>query len=162
MQLDDVDLDTGWWSIPSQFTKNRREHRVPLSNAAIDILRGNVVNAKGQWVFPSPRDGARPISYAAIYYTVQRVIKISGVAAWTSHDLRRTLATELTRSGVPHHVLKNLLNHVETNVTDAVYVQYQYEKEKRLALDAWARRVRDIVEECESTAKVVPISAGQK
>jgi hypothetical protein len=48
--------------------------------------------------------------------------------------------------GTPRFVIARILNHVETGVT-AVCDRHYYDREKREALEAWARRLDEIVEE---------------
>jgi integrase len=63
MQWEEVDLVTGWWTIPAASAKNGLAHRVPLSLPVQDILRtlqGAV--GHGPWVFPSPRRRNQPIT----------------------------------------------------------------------------------------------------
>src|SRR5262249_38201430 len=38
MRWDDVDLETAWWNIPGERTKNRRPHRVPLTAQVVGII----------------------------------------------------------------------------------------------------------------------------
>ena len=49
---DQFDLDAGVWIKPSAHTKQRREHRVPLSAPAIALLRERRHTAVGELVFP--------------------------------------------------------------------------------------------------------------
>jgi integrase len=96
------------WTIPSDVTKNRRSHRVPLSAAVLDVLKGvgerleddrrraNVWREKkgetlrqpSEWVFPSPR-GTAPM--ANTQKAFDRVRLACGKPDFTAHDLRRTL-----------------------------------------------------------------------
>jgi integrase len=39
MRWRDLDLDTGWWTIPGEHAKNGRAHRVPLVPEAIAIIK---------------------------------------------------------------------------------------------------------------------------
>jgi hypothetical protein len=50
----------------------------------------------------------------------------------------------MTGMGVSRLVVSKVLNHVETGIT-SVYDRHSYDAEKRAALDAWARRVDEIV-----------------
>ena len=61
------------------------------------------------------------------------------------HDLRRTAASHMAGLGVQRTVIKKILNHADPDIT-AVYDRYSYDVEKRAALDAWARRLQEIVE----------------
>lgn len=48
----EVDLEAKTWTIPAERMKASREHRVPLSDAALEILR-SVEDFPGELVFPS-------------------------------------------------------------------------------------------------------------
>jgi hypothetical protein len=48
--------------------------------------------------------------------------------------------------GTPRVVLGRILNHVETGVT-ATYDRHSYDREKREALEAWGKRLVEILEE---------------
>jgi len=60
MRWEDVDLATGWWTIPARITKNGLAHRVPLSGPAHDILQALHTTAASPWIFPSPRRAQQP------------------------------------------------------------------------------------------------------
>jgi integrase len=52
---DDIDMVTGWWTIPAERTKNGLPHRVPLSRQAISLLNEARSLAKDSpWVFLAP------------------------------------------------------------------------------------------------------------
>jgi len=161
MQVADLDLARGWWTIPSEFSKNEKSHHVPLSAAALSILTPRVEAAKGRWVFPSHTDKSRPVGYPTIHYAVRRISKAAGVTGWRSHDLRRTVGTHLTGGGLTRFVLSRILNHTDAVVT-GVYDMYEYDNEKKAALDAWGRRMTAIIEGTEQTGKVVPFVSGKK
>lgn len=139
MKWSDVDLPTGWWTIPAARAKNGRAHRVPLSAPAVAVLRR--LPRTSAWVFPSPRGVA---CRGRVYKAVARVRRASGVADFTPHDLRRTAASHMTSLGVARLVVAKLLNHTERGVT-AVYDRYGYDREKTEAVALWARRLEQIV-----------------
>jgi integrase len=59
MRWDEIDLETGWWTIPGTRTKNKKLHRVPLVGEALRIVRARTENRDGEFVFPGPRKGGR-------------------------------------------------------------------------------------------------------
>ena len=66
---------------------------------------------------------------------------------WTAHDLRRTALTKMAELGVAPIVLGHIANHRTTTkagITLGVYVQHQFEREKREALELWADRLQHI------------------
>ena len=145
MEWPEVDLDTNWWTIPPQKSKNGLAHRVPLSAPAIRVLeqiraRKKTKHSDVAWVFPNPKRNG-PISN--VRKAAIRLNKATGIG-FTPHDLRRTAASMMTSMEVPRLTVQKILNHVERGVT-AVYDRHSYDKEKREALEAWGRRLQMIV-----------------
>ncbi len=66
---------------------------------------------------------------------------------WTLHDLRRSAATSMAQLDFPPHVVGAVLNHSPggTHGITAIYVRFRYDDERRQALEAWARRLEQIV-----------------
>lgn len=160
---DEVDLTTGWWTIPNDRSKNGLSHRVPLSPQALELFKQlhtyreatKRLDKDGRpelspWVFPSTRKTGPHIYHAQKAF--ERVVARSGVK-FRGHDLRRTAASLMVGGGVPRLVVSKILNHVETGVT-AVYDRHSYDPEKRAALDYWGNRLEQIVS-AERGAKVL-------
>lgn len=155
MEWDDVELTTGWWTIPGEKAKNGLAHRVPLNSQAITILQA-LLDAKQRaktkrkkktnYVFPSPTTDL-PIAY--VQKAIGRIREASGVD-FQGHDLRRTAASLIASAGTPRLVVSKILNHVEREVT-AIYDRHGYDAEKRAALDAWGRKVESIINETPSS-----------
>jgi integrase len=146
LRWQDVDLDTGWWTIPASRSKNGLAHRVPLPSVALDVLKAIRAKAdahlKAQkrptpsiFVLAGARGKRQQAEAAATF----------GIADFHGHDLRRTAASLMSGSGVPRLVISKILNHAEQGVT-AVYDRHSYDLEKRATLDAWARTLAGIIE----------------
>jgi integrase len=140
MKWSDVDMVSGWWTIPAENAKNGMSHRVPLSPMAIAILQGIKPENTNGWVFNARRCGAA-LTY--IQNAAERIQAASGVD-FVPHDLRRTAASLMTGMGVSRLVVSKILNHVESGVT-RVYDRHGYDAEKRQALDTWSERLAAIV-----------------
>ena len=151
---EEVDLTSGWWTIPGDRSKNGLSHRVPLSPQALRIFKElhgyrettSRENEDGDqelspWVFPSTRKTGPHVHHAQKAF--ERLVARSGVK-FRGHDLRRTAASLMVGGGVPRLVVSKILNHVETGVT-AVYDRHSYDPEKRAALDYWGNRLEQIV-----------------
>jgi integrase len=80
-----------------------------------------------------------------------------GVDHFTPHDLRRTAATFMAKAGEMDEVIDAVLNHAKQGVIK-VYNQYRYDKEKQMALKAWERKLKSIIEGKES-GKVISIGS---
>jgi hypothetical protein len=83
------------------------------------------------------------------------------VRDWNSHDLRRTVASHLAGSGVSRLVIKTILNHADRDIT-AVYDRYEYAQEKKLALEAWDRKIQAISEGTRDTGHVLSFNTLKK
>ena len=149
---DELDLETGWWTIPAKRAKNRLPHRVPLSPLSLELLSAaQARSAQSPYVFPSPvlvgqdrNPRHRPVGPESLTRAVNRNIDVLGGTRFTPHDLRRTAASMMASSGVSRVVLKMILNHVDNDVT-AIYDRHSYDPEKREALERWGERLASIV-----------------
>lgn len=143
----EFDLDEGLWTIPAARSKNGKEHRVPLSNLALEIVRELVSLAGGSdWLIPSPQGkGKKPIEPGALTRAVARLLGCMNIKHFVVHDLRRTAASHMASLRISRTVIKKVLNHADSDIT-AIYDRYGYDDEKRTALDAWAHRLREIME----------------
>ena len=89
----------------------------------------------GIYVF-STTGGHRPIgNFGRIK---DKLVDKSGVADWTYHDFRRTLATELEVRGASRHDLMCLLNHTDNTVT-GIYDRSNHQQQKLKFLSLWAQ-----------------------
>jgi integrase len=138
----ELDLDKALWTIPAVRMKGGRQHEVPLSEPALEIITG-LPRLSETWVFPAQR-GIGPTKN--IQHAKQRLDRLASVSDWTIHDLRRTAATGMARLGVAPHVIAEVLAHARTGgVTGTVYVQHQYLPEKRAALAMWAQDIHPTI-----------------
>jgi integrase len=164
------------WTIPPKKAKNGMAHRVPLSPLALGLLeeikaaeaekakakskmmagiegRNGTAIKPSRWLFPSPR-ADNPITGPAVDHAMRAGRDALGVNHATPHDLRRSAASHMTSMGVSRLVVSKLLNHAEPGVT-AVYDRHSYDSEKRDALEAWGRRLQEIVATTGTTSNVV-------
>ena len=134
-------------TIPRGRAKNRNAHRVPLSPQAASLFRQAVVAAgESEFVFPGEYCPTH-IASRSVSKAMERTRDKLGIADITMHDLRRTAGTFMSRLGVPKDVRERILNHGGSrkgSITDGVYNHYEYEAEKRAALELWADAVDGI------------------
>jgi integrase len=142
----EFDLENHLWTIPREKTKGDRVHEVPLSPLSVELLDG--LPRKGPLLFTTAQTGNRPVSgfSKAKERLSARMEEIAGTPSppWRLHDLRRTAGTGMAASGVPVSTISRVLNHAEGGVTK-IYNRFGYAEEKRLALEAWAGRIGEIV-----------------
>jgi len=176
MTWGELDLTGRVWSLPAARTKNKRDHQIPLSEAAVRLIEGlpRIGDARG---FVFTVTGKTPVSgFSRFKESVDRTIietlredaeersddpqQVRPPEHWIIHDLRRTVATNLQKLGVRLEITEAVLNHVSGSRAGivGVYQRHEYSAEKRAALDAWARRL-DAIVTGGAAANVVPIRA---
>jgi integrase len=135
-QWDEIDLDAGVWTIPGTRMKAGREHRVPLSKAALNILRvRHKSRNKSPFVFEGSKRG-RPISNMAMLQTLRRL----GRDDLTVHGFRsafRDWAEECT--AYTGAVAEAALAHVVGDKVEAAYRRGDLFEKRRKLMDAWAQ-----------------------
>lgn len=143
----EVDWEGKLWTIPGPRTKNKKgPHLVPLSNAAIEVLKVAFDGKKDGYAFTNRTDDALDAKVMTRFFA--RLTMAIKVQDFTVHDLRRTGATMLTseRLGVMGEIISRILNHTPPGpAITRVYNRNTYLPQKRAALDLWAVEVKRIV-----------------
>ena len=140
----DIDLDKRTWTIPAANTKNKSEHHVPLSDMAVEILEQLSEWTTG-YVFESFIQPGQPIGHPQ--KSAERIRIQSGID-FNAHSLRTTFATRQAGLATPPQVLSKLLNHKKSGAGSditALYNRYDYDEEKRLAMQKWSRELHRIL-----------------
>jgi integrase len=115
--------------------KKRIEHRVPLSRAAIDVLKRMQKKQINEFVFPATIRGTKRISDAVL----GRLMETMGRDDAVPHGFRssfRTWAGEKT--GFAREVIEKALAHVVGDETERAYDRGDLFEKRRLLMDAWA------------------------
>lgn len=144
MRWNQIDFERKTWTIPAELAKNGRIHVLPLSEAALAILK-TAPRLSDERVFPARNNDTNAIS--GFTRAKLRFDKLSGVEEWTIHDVRRTVATGLAQLSVAPHVIERILNHVSGTFAGVagVYNRFQYVDEMRAALELWAAHVEKVL-----------------
>jgi integrase len=139
------------WTIPVALHKGKREHVVPLTARALQLIE----RQKGlgeKMVFPSLIRRAA-LDQTKLNHAVDRIWQAHGMPPWTPHDLRRTVATNLGALGYSSFLIGKVLGHSDGSVT-AIYNKWDYLPEKRAMLEAWEKRLEAILAEPEPVESV--------
>jgi integrase len=141
MRWSQIDLKTKTWTIPAELSKNGHEHKLPLSQHAMNVLK-SLPRMHDDLLFPARGNDDAVIS--GFSRAKIRLDKLSGVTEWTLHDLRRTTATFLAKHRTPPHVVERILNHVSGTFAGVagVYNRHPYFDEMRGALEDWGEWVK--------------------
>jgi integrase len=150
----EIDLSAAVWIVPASRMKAGREHRIPLSDASLAVLREAAKRqppkAPAAAVFPGAKSG-KPLSSMALLMTLRRMDR----GDLTAHGFRSTFrdwAAEQTN--YPGEVAEAALAHTPGDKVEAAYRRGDLFDKRRQLMDAWATY-------CSSprsiTAQVVPV-----
>jgi integrase len=131
----EFDLNERLWTVPADRIKSGKEHRVPLSDAALAILRQMAAVRTSDYVFPGQGAG-RPISKIGLFYTLRRI----GRGDLTAHGFRSTFRDwAAERTSFPAEVAEMALAHTVGDKVEAAYRRGDLFQKRRQLADAWAR-----------------------
>ncbi|MDN7950414.1 tyrosine-type recombinase/integrase [Burkholderia multivorans] len=129
----EIDMRRGIWSIPAERMKAKKEHRVPLSPAAIELLKAIKRTEDQDLVFPSPRSGSVLSDMALL-----EVMRRQSIEA-TPHGFRSTFrdwAGEYTN--YPRELAEVALAHIKADATEAAYWRGDVLEKRRQMMSDWA------------------------
>jgi integrase len=130
----EVDLDAATWTIPAARMKMTREHRVPLAEPALDLLRGLYTEANNDSIFIGQQAG-RGLGDRALAEVLERM----GRTDITVHGFRSTFrdwAAEV--SHYPNHVVEMALAHAISNAVERAYRRGDLFEKRRQLMQEWA------------------------
>jgi integrase len=132
---DEFDLAERLWTVPQERMKAAKEHRVPLSDAALGIL-GELRKVRHcDFVFPGG-SASRPISNMAMTMTLRRM----GHGDLTVHGFRSTFRDwAADRTGFPAEVAEMALAHTVPDKVEAAYRRGDLFQKRRQLMAAWSK-----------------------
>ena len=138
---DEFDLDKGIWTIPKERMKAGREHIVPLSERALEIVTNLAEMRQGQFVFCHPHNH-NPFSVNAPRALLKRMERDE-----TLHGFRATFKSWATdKTLVQREVIEMALAHKIGNEVEASYLRTSAIEKRRELMERWA-------EHCSSTSR---------
>ena len=138
---DEIDFAEREWHIPADKMKAATEHRVPLSDAALEVLDEAKGNHDGSdLVFPSPLRPGRPLSNM----TLTKILRDAGLAERaTVHGFRASFRTwALEQTDTPWAVAEAALAHTLGDSTQQAYIRGDAYTKRRNLMDQWAQYLR--------------------
>jgi integrase len=132
----EIDLAQRLWTIPAARMKAGKEHRVPLSAAAIALLERQLAVRENEFVFPGAKLG-RPVSLAAPMVVIKRLGRKGQV---TGHGFRSSFRDwTAERTNFPREVAEVSLAHITGNAVERAYQRGDFMLKRRQLMEAWAR-----------------------
>jgi len=129
----EVDLVNRVWVVPAKRMKMKAEHRVPLSDRALEIIRhAQAVADGGDLVFPGTKAG-RPLSDM----TLSKLVKELGFDV-DVHGFRTSFRTWVQeQTNMPAEVAEAALAHKNSNKVEAAYARSDLFEKRRKLMAAW-------------------------
>jgi integrase len=143
------------WTVPGERTKSGRIEVKPLSAEALAILDATATYSRtlfggrnSEFVFPCLTNPSEHLDPGQVTRAVTRLCKRLNIPHGSPHDFRRSGATTLTdeRYGFPRFIVSRVLGHriKDGAAVTEIYDLNEYLPQKRAALDAWAKHVREL------------------
>ncbi len=155
----EIDQENWVWTLPPDRSKNGRRRLTPIVGLARDILERRFRMCNGGPLFPAEHGGTLTATCVSSFMVKRR--KEIPIEHFTSHDLRRTVATGLAELGFPLELVAVVLGHEvgnrEVRTLVRHYVRTDLIDRKRHALETWSRRLGQFISGQTPPANVTPI-----
>lgn len=126
---DEIDLESKLWTIPAERMKAKREHVVPLSPQALDILEVmKPISSHREHVFPSRNDPKQAMNSQTANAALKRIGYGGKLVA---RGLRSIASTALNEAGFNSDVIESALAHIDKNEVRRAYNRSIYLEQRR-------------------------------
>lgn len=149
LSMEKSHITGNWWTQPN--TKNGRAHRTYLTPKARKLVDEAMAVTKSEiYLFASRSDTTKSMRIDTLSKAVLRWVKHPEqpmqIPAWTPHDLRRTMASNLGSMEVGRFAQNQILNHKDTSI-GGVYDVSEYDALKKRTMPLWETRLQSILED---------------
>ncbi|QYN46112.1 tyrosine-type recombinase/integrase [Gilliamella sp. ESL0405] len=142
VEWSEIDFVKRIWTVPEEKIKKNREHLVPLSQRAIDILlEMKKINGNRKYVFNS--QVKKHLNKHMSSQTANVAIKRMGYSGkLVSHGLRSVASTYLNEQSFDKEIIEIALSHIDKNTVRRAYNRSLYLEQRTEMLNCWAEFVR--------------------
>ena len=131
----EIDLESKLWKIPAERMKAKREHIVPLSVEALEILEVmKPLSAHREHIFPSRNDPKQPMNSQTANAALKR---IGFGGKLVAHGLRSIASTAMNEAGHNADVIEAALAHSEKNEVRKAYNRSTYLRQRVDLMNWW-------------------------
>jgi integrase len=143
----EFDLEARKWTIPAERTKMRRDHIVPLSDQALELVEIHWIDVEGvELIFPSISSNRKWLSENAFNSAIRRMGYSKQEV--TAHGFRATTSTILNERRFDPEVIEAALAHQDKNAIRRTYNRATYWDKRIELMQDWA----DLVDEFRASA----------
>jgi integrase len=150
----EFDLEKGFWTIPKERIKGGEEHTIPLSNAALGLLRLLYENRLSNYVFPG-NDSPRTKNKACLsQMAMEMLLRRMGIENATVHGFRSSFRDWCgDETDFPREVAEAALAHKIKNDVERAYRRSKALEKRRVMMEQWAT----YCDQSEVPSNVVPL-----
>ncbi len=135
----EIDINSRLWTIPAERMKAKREHIVPLSPQALDILDiMKPISMHREYIFPGRNDPRQPMNSQTANAALKRLGYEGKLVA---HGLRSIASTALNENGFNPDAIEAALAHSDRNEVRRAYNRSSYLKERIQLMNWWGEEV---------------------
>ncbi len=147
----EIDFENKLWVISKDKMKMKRDHKIPLSDASIQLLNFMKPISYGQrYVFPS----SKSVDQHMNSQSVNAALKRAGMKGkLVSHGMRSIGSTALNEQGFNKDAIELCLAHVDKNTIRDIYNNAEYLEERRKIMEWWSNFIFDASKTANTIAK---------
>ncbi len=135
----EIDIDKKLWTIPAERMKAKKEHIIPLSSQAVEILElMKSISAQREHVFPSRNDPKQSMNSQTANAALKRIGYGGKLVA---HGLRSIASTALNEAGFNPDVIEAALAHSDKNEVRRAYNRSTYLQQRHELMNWWGLKV---------------------
>ena len=146
--VEEINRDDWVWTLPAARSKNKRPRVTPLVGSARRLVEARLSVTTSGPLFMAATGATLTAAHVG-HYLLARSENLP-TEKFTTHDLRRTVATQLTEMAIPLELVAAVVGHEsggrETRTLVRHYVRTDLLDRKRTVLEAWDRRLSEIIE----------------
>lgn len=136
----EIDLEAKLWTIPAERMKAKREHIVPLSSQALNILEVmKPISAHREYIFPSRNDPKQPMNSQTANAALKRIGYAGKLVA---HGMRSIASTAMNETGFNSDVIESALAHIEKNEVRRAYNRALYLEQRKELMQWWGNFIK--------------------
>ena len=136
----EIDLEAKLWTIPAERMKAKREHIVPLSSQALNILEVmKHISAHREYIFPSRNDPKQPMNSQTANAALKRIGYAGKLVA---HGMRSIASTAMNETGFNSDVIESALAHIEKNEVRRAYNRALYLEQRKELMQWWGNFIK--------------------
>lgn len=135
----EIDIENREWRIPAERMKAKRDHIVPLSDQALEILEiMHPISGRREHVFPSRNDPRKAMNSQTANAALKRIGYGGKLVA---HGLRSIASTAMNEAEFNADVIEAALAHSDKNEVRKAYNRSTYLEQRRELMDWWGAEV---------------------